>query len=45
VALSYALAPNTPLGVIAIWLSIPIGWVLADIAGLVFYKRDKRNFE
>ncbi len=45
VALSYALAPNTPLGVIAIWLSIPIGWVLADIAGLVFYKRNKRNFE
>ena len=45
VVLSYALAPNTPLGVIAIWLSIPIGWVLADIAGLVFYKRNKRNFE
>ena len=45
VALSYALAPNTPLGVIAIWLSIPIGWVLADIAGLVFYKRNKRIFK
>ena len=45
VALSYALAPNTPLGVIAIWLSIPIGWVLADIAGLIFYNRDKKNFK
>ena len=39
VALSYALAPNTPLGVVAIWCSIPIGWFLADIAGLLFYRR------
>ena len=39
VALSYALAPRTVLGVVAIWLSIPIGWVLADLAGLVFYRR------
>lgn len=39
VALSYALAPRTALGVVAIWLSIPIGWVLADLAGLVFYGR------
>ncbi len=39
VALSYALAPRTALGVVAIWLSIPIGWVLADLAGLVFYRR------
>ena len=38
VVLSYALAPHTSLGVIAIWLSIPIGWILADIAGLIFYK-------
>lgn len=37
VALSYALAPHTPLGVVAIWCSIPIGWFLADAAGLVFY--------
>ena len=36
VALSYALAPNTPLGVTAIWFSIPIGWLLADAAGLIF---------
>ena len=27
------LAPHTPLGVNAIWWSIPIGWILADIAG------------
>lgn len=39
VLLSYALAPATPLGVIAIWLSIPIGWFLADAVGYVFYRR------
>ena len=40
VALSYALAPHTPLGVVAIWCSIPIGWLLADMAGLLFYRRN-----
>lgn len=39
VALSYGLAPHTPLGVMAIWCSIPIGWFLADAAGLLFYHR------
>lgn len=40
VALSYALAPHTSLGVVAIWCSIPIGWFLADTAGLIFYRRN-----
>ncbi|MCI9078230.1 MAG: MATE family efflux transporter [Lachnospiraceae bacterium] len=35
VLLSYTLAPNTPLGVTAIWWSIPIGWILADITGIL----------
>ncbi len=39
VALSYALAPNTPLGVTAIWLSVPVGWVLADAAGAWIYRK------
>ena len=38
VLLSYALAPRTPLGVIVIWISIPIGWLLADVTGWVMYK-------
>lgn len=42
VLLSYAFAPTTSLGVIAIWLSIPIGWILADIIGLIFYKKVNR---
>ncbi|MGO5173796.1 hypothetical protein ACTQ2N_01150 [Ruminococcus sp. LCP21S3_E8] len=37
--LSYTLAPTTPLGVIAIWLSISIGWVLADVVGYLYYKK------
>ena len=43
VALSYALAPRTPLGVTAIWCSIPIGWFLADVAGLIFYRRNAKQ--
>ena len=43
VLLAYALAPRTPLGVAAIWLAIPIGWVLADGAGVWFYLREKRK--
>jgi len=37
VALSYALAPNPAFGLHAIWWAIPIGWVLADATGLVYY--------
>lgn len=40
VALSYALAPNTALGVLAIWLAIPIGWILADLTGLRLYLKN-----
>lgn len=43
VALSYALAPHTPLGVTAIWCSIPIGWFLADAAGLLFYRSGTKS--
>lgn len=43
VALSYALAPHTALGVCAIWISIPVGWVLADICGYIFVGIDVKN--
>lgn len=42
VILSYALAPHTTLGVAAIWLSIPIGWILGDGFGYVFYLMSKK---
>ncbi len=38
VLLSYLLAPNTSLGVMAIWWSIPIGWILADIVGILYFR-------
>ena len=41
VLLSYALAPRTLLGVIVIWISIPIGWLLADVTGWVMYKKNR----
>lgn len=42
VLLSYTFAPL--LGYLAIWVSIPIGWAVADLAGLFFYKRNTRKF-
>lgn len=42
VLLSYTFAPL--LGYWAIWVSIPIGWAVADLAGLVFYKRNTRKY-
>lgn len=39
VLLSYTLAPHTSLGVTAIWLSIPIGWALADGVGVYLWRR------
>ena len=41
VALAYALAQ--PLGVFGIWISIPIGWLLADCTGYGYYllRKDK----
>ncbi len=41
VALAYALAG--PVGVRGIWISIPIGWLLADGAGLLYYRRHRNT--
>lgn len=41
VALAYALAG--PVGVQGIWISIPIGWLLADGAGLLYYRRHRNS--
>lgn len=37
VALAYALSSLPALGVAGIWWSVPIGWALADAAGLACY--------
>ena len=36
VALAYLLSA-TPLGVTGIWWAVPIGWALADAAGIGYY--------
>ena len=41
VALAYALAAIPAVGVHGIWWSIPIGWALADLAGVWYYQRRK----
>lgn len=38
VGLAYYLASLPQIGLIGIWWSIPIGWILADIFGIVYYK-------
>ena len=37
VALAYTLSSVPFLGVTGIWMSVPIGWALADIFGIVYY--------
>ena len=37
VALSYTLSKIPALGVLGIWWSVPIGWLLADILGVTYY--------
>ena len=39
VALASLLAPIPAVGLKGIWWAVPIGWVLADLAGLVLYRR------
>lgn len=42
VALAYLLSA-TPLGVTGIWLSVPIGWALADAIGIGYYFKNKKT--
>ena len=44
VVLSYSLAPIDSIGVKGIWWSIPIGWILADLTGFLYYCRNKEKF-
>ncbi|HCY06904.1 MAG TPA: MATE family efflux transporter [Erysipelotrichaceae bacterium] len=39
VVLAYMLSAIPSIGVIGIWWAIPIGWFLADLFGLVYYKK------
>ena len=37
VALAYILSSFPAIGVVGIWWSVPIGWALADLVGLLYY--------
>lgn len=43
VALAYLLSGLPFLGVRGIWMSVPIGWLLADGAGVLFLRRKKES--
>ena len=43
VALAYALAPIPLFGVVGIWWSVPIGWLLADALGLIYYLEKRKT--
>ena len=38
VALAYLLSAVPAIGVVGIWWSVPIGWILADLAGFLYYR-------
>ncbi len=43
VLLAYALAPVPVIGVYGIWSAIPIGWLLADITGILYRKKIEKT--
>ncbi|MCI7813409.1 MAG: MATE family efflux transporter [Lachnospiraceae bacterium] len=43
VVLAYLLSSVPEIGVTGIWVSVPIGWILADTAGSIYYLRHKRS--
>ena len=43
VALAYILSAIPAIGVVGIWWSVPIGWALADLTGLLYYKFHKKQ--
>ena len=43
VVLAYVLSAIPAIGVTGIWWSVPIGWALADLIGLIYYRRKKKE--
>lgn len=43
VVLAYMLAAFLGVGVIGIWIAVPVGWVLADIGGVIFLKKYRKT--
>lgn len=45
VLLAYVLAPIPGIGLSGIWWAIPIGWILADLTGLLYWKRCQKAWK
>ena len=43
VLLAYLLSPVPAFGVAGIWWAIPIGWFLADAAGIAYYRKEREK--
>lgn len=39
VLLAYLLSPIPAIGVVGIWVAVPIGWLLADVTGVLYRKK------
>lgn len=44
VVLAYTLSAIPAIGVVGIWWSVPIGWLLADIIGFAYYAQKQKCF-
>lgn len=45
VLLAYTLSAVPAFGVKGIWISVPIGWALADAVGVIYYTKSKKILE
>lgn len=45
VALAYGLSALPAIGVRGIWAAVPIGWILADAVGIIYYIKNKGKIE
>ncbi|MCI9627041.1 MAG: MATE family efflux transporter [Clostridia bacterium] len=43
VMLAYVLSGIPAIGVVGIWWSVPIGWILADMAGIFYYMKKRKQ--
>ncbi len=43
VVLAYALSAIPAVGVTGIWVSVPIGWALADAVGVLYYRKHRQR--
>ena len=43
VLLAYLLAPVPSVGVVGIWWAVPVGWFLADLVGVLYFKKSLRE--